>query len=128
MLTKHLVELLEALAAAGLDVSVDETGDGLRLSPADRLDDDMRASLRRWKPQLLDVLGLQRHGVADRAALMRGLRYHVLIPGLPYRRGWCFSCWAALPPSTMIGRCQTCAEALQRVLTTIHTETEGETA
>jgi hypothetical protein len=115
MLPRHLTKLLESLADAGIDVTVNPTGDGLRLSPAERLDDDMRASLRRWKPQLLDVLGLQRYDVAERAELMRGIRYHVLIPGLPYRRGWCFSCWLKLPASTPIGRCPACAEALRLI-------------
>lgn len=127
MLPKHLVGLLETLAAAGLDVSVDSSGDALRVSPVGNLDDDIRASLKRWKPQLIDLFGLQRYDVADRAELIRGLPYHVLIPGLPYRRGWCFSCWARLPPTTIIGRCPTCADALRRVLTTSHTDSEGET-
>lgn len=116
MLPVPLTRLLDDLADHGIALSYGSSRDTLRASPADRLDDDLRERIKAWKTQLLDVLSVQDFDVSDRAEIMAGTRYNVVISGLPYRRGWCFSCWAVLPDGVPVGRCPACSDALRRAL------------
>ncbi len=111
----HVAELLESPALDLLltmerdELQIEATdADVLRISPAARLDADRLALVRRYKPELLQLIRMCDDGVQARlfsyredltAASAPQIPEFLFRADVPYQAGVCFSCGDRLPPA-----------------------------
>lgn len=124
----HLTELLDSPALDLLlsmerdELQIEATdANTIRISPVNRLDMERLGQVRRYKPELLQLLRICDGGVQARLALYRGqlevepapqIPAFVFRADVPCQAGACFSCGDALLRA-VYGRCWRCALAFQ---------------
>ena len=113
VLESPTVELLGRLAEQGFDLTVQRGR--LRVTPSDRLTTGLEAEIRQHRDDLVRQVRLGDSGVQERLAAFTSQlpsTAPVLVSGVRYVAGTCFSCADRLAPD-QFGRCWRCALALR---------------